>query len=142
MGKIKVVIAGPSRGGKSTLANALVDESSSESIYIPTVGTRIIEVVRTSKLVEVWEIPGDLSFQHLWPVLLEGAVATIFVYSTDQRKDLDHYLGLPVKNALVIQTGKKASNDIPIPGTLGPFRVESPADFRAMFDDWIANYAN
>ena len=145
MTKIKLLIAGPTQSGKSTLTTVLTSDAVPDSsFYLPTVGTRIVEVVRNTKLVEIWEIPGDLRYQHLWPVLAEGAVATILVFATDQRNELEAFTkSLPMKNALVIQTGKKTSGpNQPIAGTLGPFNVESPADFREMFDNWLANYVN
>jgi hypothetical protein len=144
-GKFKILIAGPKQCGKSTLMNAVGDPSASNDalinqIYIPTVGTRILELSRDKRLVEVWEVPSDSP--HLWPVFKEGAAECIFVYASGQRKELDQMMTyFKTKHPLVISSDDD-KQPFPTTSIVGPFKVPSTAitDFRDIFEKWLSNY--
>lgn len=80
---IKVIIAGPQKSGKSTIANFLLDPTKKnfdsqkdvESDYEATVGCRILEIERSGefkKRVELWDVSGDAEYENSWAAILSG----------------------------------------------------------------------
>ena len=95
-GPLKLIIAGPSKVGKTIIANSLSEFSHVVSAdYHPTRGVRILEmeknftgelgkritsIKKSSKLnIELWDISGDKKFQTIWPALKYGAHGIIIV---------------------------------------------------------------
>lgn len=94
----KLIICGPSKVGKTVIANSLSEFSHVVSPdYHPTKGVRILEMEKsfTGELakkvqaakktntpnlnIEIWDISGDKKFQYCWPAIKYGAHAVIIV---------------------------------------------------------------
>lgn len=100
MTKIKILIIGPQRSGKTTIANILGElQEGPTSIYRPTVGCRIIELSRdpppsvsgVGKLeIEFWDVSGDMKYEKCWGPIQKDAHGIIFVYdpAAPQGEDL------------------------------------------------------
>ena len=115
MEKLKIVVAGPEKSGKSTIVNMLTDQREvvreDEAPYIPTVGCRIIEIERMTKGgVELWDSSGNLDDSSCWPAIGTDANGVIFVYNNpSQEKELTLWhdtfakkYGIHNKNVLLI----------------------------------------
>ena len=95
---LKIVIVGPQKVGKTTIANSLSEFSHTISPdYHPTVGVRILETEKTyteeqvsniqtlkkNKLnkvkIEIWDMSGDRRFESTWPSIKYGANGVIIV---------------------------------------------------------------
>eukprot|EP00055_Hartaetosiga_balthica_P014692 m.82298 g.82298 ORF g.82298 m.82298 type:complete len:187 (-) comp8665_c4_seq1:2602-3162(-) len=91
----KIVLVGPSKSGKSYMADFLSDDvtSGEEREYIPTRGCRIVSFEtngnkKTDALnVELWDISGLDSYENVWPALADGASGAIVMY--DGTKPID-----------------------------------------------------
>lgn len=86
--KLKIVVVGPQRVGKSALANFLADQGDVPAAeYAPTVGVRILEVYKplgatnTRTLVEIWDVSGDRRFEPMWPAIQKDADGLLLVYN-------------------------------------------------------------
>ena len=95
---LKIVIVGPQKVGKTSIANSLSEFSHTISQdYHPTVGVRILETEKTyteeqvssipilkkNKLnkvkIELWDMSGDRRFESTWPSIKYGANGVIIV---------------------------------------------------------------
>ena len=95
---LKIVLVGPQKVGKTTIANSLSEFSHTISPdYHPTVGVRILETEKTyteeqvssipilkkNKLnkvkIELWDMSGDRRFESTWPAIKYGANGVIIV---------------------------------------------------------------
>ena len=90
MSRLKLLIVGPSKSGKSTLANILGDlQDGPSAIYRPTAGVRIVDferdpppgVTNFGKIhVELWDASGDFKYEKCWAPIQKDAHGIIFVY--------------------------------------------------------------
>lgn len=74
--RVKILVLGPTKSGKSTVANLLGDlQDGLSSIYRPTIGCRIVDFERDapqsihnfSKIhVELWDVSGDFKYEKCW----------------------------------------------------------------------------
>lgn len=92
MSKLKILLIGPERAGKTTLANALADPTrESLPTYRPTVGVRILDCESTvfvggrPEKVEysLWDLSGDLKFEATWPVSQADADGVMIISNGD-----------------------------------------------------------
>ena len=102
---LKIVIVGPQKVGKTTIANSLSEFSHTISPdYHPTVGVRILETEKTyteeqvssisilkkNKLnkvkIEIWDMSGDRRFESTWPSIKYGANGVIIVLDSTNEK--------------------------------------------------------
>ena len=102
---LKIVIVGPQKVGKTTIANSLSEFSHTISPdYHPTVGVRILETEKTyteeqvssiqilkkNKLnkvkIEIWDMSGDRRFESTWPSIKYGANGVIIVLDSVNEK--------------------------------------------------------
>eukprot|EP00744_Colponema_vietnamica_P010565 GILI01014920.1.p2 GENE.GILI01014920.1~~GILI01014920.1.p2 ORF type:complete len:203 (-),score=50.03 GILI01014920.1:1161-1727(-) len=93
MSKLKLLVIGPCRSGKTTLSNLLAEFSETPSAeYQPTAGCRILEfdreVSRNSSRplegkigVELWDVSGDQKYEKCWPAIMKSAQAVVLVYN-------------------------------------------------------------
>ena len=104
---MKVVVVGPSKSGKTCVANFLSGTRDTPTVdYKETSPLRILEIdvegVRTSGkrqvgrgtrvLVEMWDVGGSSKFQTCWPACYKNADAIIFVMNPEvrnQEKELE-----------------------------------------------------
>lgn len=145
--KLKIVIAGPKKVGKSTLANVLGELQTTNELtapYFPTLGVRIVEAQIEGINAEFWEISGD--FKQYWSVAAEKAHGSIFVFSDGQSDDLNAFIHsgiFPQKNALVIQTCTRTREpQVPLKLPFTPLRIfdDDVLAFKAVVHQWIRNY--
>jgi Rab-like protein 5 len=102
MSRIKLLVVGPVKAGKSTIANILGDLSDGpSSIYRPTIGCRylihyfiiliwirIVDFEREpppgvnfGKLhIELWDVSGDFKYEKCWGPIQKDVQGIIFVY--------------------------------------------------------------
>jgi len=103
---LKIVIVGPSKVGKTVIANSLSEFSHTVSPdYHPTVGVRILElekpyteeqvaiipVLKKNKLnkvkIELWDMSGDKKYEsNYWPAIKYGANGVIIVLDAVNEK--------------------------------------------------------
>lgn len=87
---VKILVIGPTKAGKSTIANIIGElaEGPSET-YRPTVGCRIVELERDPPpavasfgkfQLELWDVSGDFKYEKCWGPIQNGASGIIFVY--------------------------------------------------------------
>ena len=89
MSRVKILLVGPTKAGKSTIANILGDlQDAPSQLYRPTAGVRIIDFEREpppsvasfGKInVEFWDISGDFKYENTWEPIKKGANGIIFV---------------------------------------------------------------
>ena len=90
MSKVKILVLGPTKAGKSTLANILGDlQDGLSSTYRPTIGCRIVDFERDApnsvkqfgKInVELWDVSGDFKYEKCWAPIQQDVQGIIFVY--------------------------------------------------------------
>ena len=76
MSKIKLVVLGPCKAGKTTIANILGDlQDGPSTIYRPTVGARVVDFERDPPAsvssfgkvhIELWDLSGDFKYEKCW----------------------------------------------------------------------------
>ena len=110
MSKVKILIIGPTKSGKSTVANILGNlQEGPSSEYRPTVGCRIVEFERdppsgVSDLgkisVELWDVSGDFRYEKCWAPIQADVQGIIFVINpadTGSEDDLQKFVkGFPM----------------------------------------------
>uniref|UniRef100_A0A1B6CYT5 Intraflagellar transport protein 22 homolog n=1 Tax=Clastoptera arizonana TaxID=38151 RepID=A0A1B6CYT5_9HEMI len=130
--KVKILLVGPCKSGKSTIANFLSDSTDNVSgEYRPTQGVRIVEFEihlnvnnRNIKAdIELWDCSGDKKFETTWPVMYRDAQGIVFVCdapSLDDVPQLNNFYecfvnqsGINYKNCLVLQHSKQPENNFP-----------------------------
>ncbi|KAM3727389.1 Intraflagellar transport associated protein [Dirofilaria immitis] len=94
--KIKILILGPPKSGKTTIANYLADSSDiSLNVYRPTQGVRIVEFEsnelelngeRVDAEIELWDCSGDRKYKRCWPAVRRNADGVILVCRPDDDK--------------------------------------------------------
>ena len=83
---MKLLMIGPCKSGKSSLATFLSGMSESPTpsgIPLPTVGCRILELSSHGVGVELWDISGDQSYENTWPAIQQNADGVILCYSPE-----------------------------------------------------------
>eukprot|EP00742_Colponemidia_sp_Colp-10_P002327 GILJ01002483.1.p1 GENE.GILJ01002483.1~~GILJ01002483.1.p1 ORF type:complete len:206 (+),score=23.86 GILJ01002483.1:48-620(+) len=96
MSRVKVLMVGPARAGKTTLANILADRADGASNeYHPTAGCRIVEFDRDAPrnsqrpldgakvTVELWDVSGDQRYEKCWPAIQKDVQGIVLVYNPD-----------------------------------------------------------
>ncbi|XP_003702136.3 intraflagellar transport protein 22 homolog [Megachile rotundata] len=90
MQPLKIVLIGPIRSGKTTIANFLADATEVPYDYYPTQGARILEFEVNNisadnkyitKDIELWDCSGDHKFENCWPAIRKDLHGVILVYS-------------------------------------------------------------
>ncbi|KAK6112840.1 ADP-ribosylation factor family protein [Brugia pahangi] len=94
--KIKILVLGPLKSGKTTISNYLADSNDiSFNIHRPTRGVRIVEFEsndlelngeRVEAEVELWDCSGDKKYQRCWPAIRRNTHGVILVCKPDQEK--------------------------------------------------------
>jgi hypothetical protein len=81
---IKILLVGPSKARKSTVASfvAGISESIGESVG-PTIGVRILECDRGGNSVELWDVSGDQAFEGTWPAIQKDADGVLLMFDPD-----------------------------------------------------------
>ena len=89
MSKVKILVIGPQRSGKTAIANLLGELTDSVSeFYRPTVGVRVVELERDpppavasfGKInLELWDCSGDFKYEKCWGPVQKDANGIIFV---------------------------------------------------------------
>ena len=131
--KLKIVLAGPCRTGKTTVVNFLSDAkevSIGDSDYWPTHVVRIVEFEQKINVantfvrvdVELWDTSGDLKFETCWPALSRDSHGVIFVFDPNEvssAKALDDYhagfcsgLGTHINDSNCIVLANQKSGDM------------------------------
>ena len=90
MSRVKILVVGPSKSGKSTIANILGDlQEGLGSTYRPTIGCRIVDFERDppqsvsqfGKIhVELWDVSGDLKYEKCWAPIQQDVQGIMFCY--------------------------------------------------------------
>ncbi|XP_029158218.1 intraflagellar transport protein 22 homolog [Nylanderia fulva] len=90
MHTLKLIMIGPTKSGKTTIANFLADATEIPYDYRPTQGVRILEFEvndieindeHVSRDIELWDCSGDYKFKSCWPAIRKGVHGVILVYS-------------------------------------------------------------
>ena len=99
MSKVKILVLGPLKSGKSTITNILGDlQDGPSTVYRPTVGCRIVDFERDpppsvsqfGKVnVELWDVSGDFKFENCWAPIQKDANGIIFVYDPNNPESED-----------------------------------------------------
>ena len=83
---MKILLVGPSRAGKSTLASFLagiLDSTTPAAESAPTVGVRILEFSSVGAPIELWDVSGDQSYENTWPAVQQGMDGIVLCYSPE-----------------------------------------------------------
>ena len=101
MNRVKILVLGPKKAGKSTLANILGGlQDGLSTVYRPTEGVRIVDFERDpppsvsqyGKInIELWDLSGDFRFEKCWAPCQQDVQGIIFVYdpkNPDSESDL------------------------------------------------------
>eukprot|EP00668_Euglena_longa_P011309 GGOE01013703.1.p1 GENE.GGOE01013703.1~~GGOE01013703.1.p1 ORF type:complete len:231 (-),score=69.58 GGOE01013703.1:158-766(-) len=116
MEKVKILVVGPERSGKTAITNhASGFREGSSAEYKPTVALRIVEYEATglnfnrsanptnpnrytggsSKAsVELWDTSGNARYQSCWPAIMKDAHGILFVFNPDSKncdRDLENW---------------------------------------------------
>ncbi|XP_032664501.1 intraflagellar transport protein 22 homolog [Odontomachus brunneus] len=103
MHTLKLVMVGPTRSGKTTIANFLADATEIPYDYHPTQGVRILEFEvddievnneRISRDIELWDCSGNHKFKNCWSAMRKSVHGVILVYNAqmqDSSKELKEF---------------------------------------------------
>ncbi|CAN0367173.1 unnamed protein product, partial [Discosporangium mesarthrocarpum] len=90
---LKIVVCGPTRGGKTSIANFIAGHTeqlgNADQKYDPTIGARILECEKQPGIagakvpVELWDVSGDQTFESCWPAVLKDVDGVILVYNPE-----------------------------------------------------------
>eukprot|EP01065_Artemidia_motanka_P017311 TRINITY_DN207_c0_g2_i1.p1 TRINITY_DN207_c0_g2~~TRINITY_DN207_c0_g2_i1.p1 ORF type:complete len:210 (+),score=55.39 TRINITY_DN207_c0_g2_i1:65-694(+) len=95
--RIKILVLGPQKSGKTCVANYLSNyQDTPTAHYKTTVGARILDfepeglqLPRASKItVELWDVSGNETFKACWPAVAHQAHGVIFVYNIENKSEL------------------------------------------------------
>ena len=89
---LKIVVVGPTQGGKTTVSNYIASDEAVDFEYPfeynPTVGVRILECERNlggpATPVEVWDVGGSTDYEGCWPAIMHDAHGVVLVYNPEQ----------------------------------------------------------
>ena len=103
MQKLKILVIGPEKSGKSVISNYLYNPTKDTiQVYRPTVGTRILELERPvdtgedgDKMVSIqlWDTSGHIKYEHIWSLLKEDVDGIIIVGNGDKLNQKDEIEG-------------------------------------------------
>lgn len=117
MSKVKILVVGPTKSGKSTVTNQIADiQDGIEESYRPTKALRIVELEKEAPLsvkrqfpgvvtVEMWDLSGDPMYEKTWPAVMKGAQGILFVYRPDDHdveKNMEFYINSFAKAAKIL----------------------------------------
>ena len=81
--RVKILVIGPTKSGKSTIANIIGELADGPSeLYRPTVGCRIVELERDPPpavasfgkfTLELWDVSGDFKYEKCWGPIQKDA---------------------------------------------------------------------
>ncbi|CAM9128348.1 unnamed protein product [Ascophyllum nodosum] len=90
---LKIVVCGPVKGGKTSIANFIsgqTDQLGNPGMtYEATAGARILECEKQPGItgikvpVEIWDVSGDQSYEACWPAIMKDVDGVILVYSPE-----------------------------------------------------------
>ena len=106
MSRVKILMLGPSKAGKSTISNILGDlQEGISTVYRPTNGCRIVDFERDPPAsmannfgkihIELWDVSGDFKYEKCWAPIQQDAQGIIFVYDNtnpDSEDDLKRFV--------------------------------------------------
>ena len=89
---LKIVVVGPTQGGKTTVSNYIASDEAVDFAYPfeynATVGVRILECERNlggpATPVEVWDVGGSTDYEGCWPAIMHDAHGVVLVYNPEQ----------------------------------------------------------
>ena len=94
---IKILIFGPSKGGKSGVASFLSGSKTTMNYSPgPTVGVRIFSFERNNTNIELWDVSGDQSYETSWPAVTKDADGGLLIFNADiggQAKEAELWIG-------------------------------------------------
>eukprot|EP00040_Diaphanoeca_grandis_P026918 m.151830 g.151830 ORF g.151830 m.151830 type:complete len:184 (-) comp30783_c1_seq2:164-715(-) len=162
MSALKIVMIGPSKVGKSVLANFFCDPVSEpvRGAYRPTKGCRILEFTQSSGKksipIELWDVSGSKEYEDCWPGVIRQASGLILVFNPDvedQEKELIAWykaftaFGIKPEDCLVFsnQSAHMRGNtrEVHLPEELSHLRMittntqEGPDIIRDTFQDFV-----
>ena len=84
MSRVKILMLGPSKAGKSTISNILGDlQEGISTVYRPTNGCRIVDFERDPPAsmannfgkihIELWDVSGDFKYEKCWAPIQQDA---------------------------------------------------------------------
>ena len=88
---LKIVVVGPTQGGKTTVSNYIASDEAVDFEYPfeynPTVGVRILECERNlggpATPVEVWDVGGSTDYEGCWPAIMKDTHGVVIVYNPE-----------------------------------------------------------
>lgn len=85
--QFKIAVVGLDAAGKTTMLNFLKFEKNIETL--PTIGVNVEVLKRENVNLSVFDLGGQMHFRSLWPTLMKGASAIIFVIDAADRERLE-----------------------------------------------------
>lgn len=129
--EIKILVIGPSKSGKSMIANLLAELSDQNlEIYKPTQGCRILEFEvqniksqdKKSIEIQLWDCSGDQKFSTCWPALTMDSMGVVLVFNPEENDISDLK---PWHDYFIEQQGLKDSQCIIVENTKADKRPTS-----------------
>ncbi len=102
MTKLKILIVGPERSGKTMISDYLYNDNRDKpKIYRPTTGVRILEFERTiqdlgqekSLSIELWDLSGNMQYEGTWNGVQSNVDGIILVVKGDKQHQKDEIEG-------------------------------------------------
>ncbi|XP_073984951.1 intraflagellar transport protein 22 homolog [Rhodnius prolixus] len=163
MKKVKIILVGPLKCGKSTIANFL-SEAIDYNIdnYRPTPGIRVLEYEinndRNDIEIELWDCSGDEKYEQFWPVFSWNAQGVVLVFNPEVKEQLmelermyENFVAknmISNNNALIIANCKDPELKLPVPELSGPVAslsyvnsnvMENGDELRSAFQNFVFN---
>jgi GTPase SAR1 family protein len=94
MGELKIVVVGPSKAGKTEIADILSAASKGfQGNCKPTIGLRVLEFsqqvavasLQATLSVQLWDTSGDEKYQMTWPAIAKNADGAIVIYNASDK---------------------------------------------------------
>lgn len=167
---LKILLIGPSKVGKTTIANFLsehTDTLRAKDTYTPTAALRVVEFERDisndqysgnhNVAVQLWDVAGDHKYEMCWPAIMKDADGVVMVYNPDNKaheKEIEIWYEFFAREAGIDDDKCLALAHTPTPGPkprppkalqhvrLQGTSFESPGLLRMEFDKYVAAMSN
>lgn len=91
MQKLKILVIGPEKTGKSSICNIIYNPDQTNQIYWPTIGVRILDIEKEVKIdnrtqnvkIQLFDISGNQKYEQYYDSITDNTDGIIIVCNAD-----------------------------------------------------------